>query len=68
MSLKAFHIVFIISSVSLMLGLAGWAFGEYRESGSGDYLVGSILSVVAAVGLLAYGAYFLKKLKHISYL
>ena len=68
MSLKAFHIVFIVCSVTLLLGLAGWAFGQYRDSGSADYLLGSVASAIAAVGLMVYGVYFLKKLKHVSYL
>lgn len=68
MSLKAFHIVFVAASVLLMLGLAGWSFGEYRATGSSLNLLWSALSVGAAAGLLVYGRYFLRKLKHISFL
>jgi len=68
MSLKAFHIVFVGASVLLMLGLAGFSFGEYRETGSSLSLLWSGLALVAASGLLVYGRYFLRKLKHISFL
>lgn len=68
MSLKAFHIVFVGASVLLMLGLAGFSFGEYRETGSSLCLLWSGLALVAASGLLVYGRYFLRKLKHISFL
>lgn len=68
MSLKAFHIVFVGASVLLMLGLAGFSFGAYRETGSSLSLLWSGLALVAASGLLVYGRYFLRKLKHISFL
>ena len=68
MSLKAFHIVFVAASVALMLGLAGFSFGQYRESGSMLSLLWSGMAVGAAVGLVVYGRYFLRKLKHISFL
>jgi hypothetical protein len=69
MSLKAFHIVFIIASLLLCLGFAAWAFDNYFESGRAPIdLIYGVSSVVAAIGLLFYGKYFLRKLKHISYL
>lgn len=68
MSLKAFHIVFIAASVLLMGGLATLSFGQYRETGSGLYLLWSGLALAAAAGLVVYGRYFLRKLKHISFL
>lgn len=68
MSLKAFHIVFVSLSVLLMLVLAGWCFGNYRQDGGAANLVWGGLALVAAAGLVVYGRIFLKKLKHISYL
>lgn len=68
MSLKAFHVVFVTASVLLMLVLAGWCVGNYREEGSAVHLVWAGLSLVASAGLLVYGKLFLKKFKHISYL
>ncbi len=69
MSLKAIHIVFICAS-SLMTVLFGvWAWRQYfSPEGSTADLIYGILSIIAVAGFLAYGRYFLRKLKHISYL
>lgn len=68
MSLKAFHVVFVAVSIQLMLFLAWWAYSGFRDSGEGVYLLGSLVSLASVIGLGVYGKYFLKKLKHISYL
>lgn len=68
MSLKAFHILFVVVSTMLALGFAWWGFREYRLRGDVNMLVLAGLSVVAGVALLIYGRWFLRKLKHVSYL
>jgi hypothetical protein len=68
MSLKAFHVVFLAASVLLMLVLSGWCFQSYRATGDAGLLAGGVACLLGALGLFAYGCYFLKKLKHISYL
>jgi hypothetical protein len=68
MSLKAFHIVFVLISVLLSLGLAGWGLHRFLTLGGTGHLLYGIGGIVAAVGLVIYGRYFLKKLKNISYL
>jgi uncharacterized membrane protein len=69
MSLKAFHLVFIIASILLAVGFAVWGFVVYfNQQGSWMHLVAGIGSSVAAVGLVCYERYFLKKLKNVSYL
>jgi hypothetical protein len=68
MSLKAFHVVFLAASILLMLFLATWCYGGYRRTGEAMNLVWMATSGLSAVVLLVYGRYFLKKLKHISYL
>ena len=69
MSLKAFHIIFVIVSTLLMAGLAVWGFRRYfSPEGSPVDLAWGIGSSVATIALLVYGRYFLKKLKKISYL
>ena len=68
MSLKAFHIVFIIVSTLLSFGLAVWSGVSYSHTSRiGDLLLG-LGSLLAGIALLVYGRYFLKKLKNISYL
>jgi hypothetical protein len=69
MSLKTIHIVFVAASLLMTAFFGAWAWHEYAApQGTRAHLVYGILSIVAFVGLLAYGKYFLKKLKHISYL
>ena len=69
MSLKAIHIIFILAS-SFMTAMFGvWAAREYfGPESSPIFLVYALVAVAGLVALLIYGRYFLKKLKHISYL
>jgi hypothetical protein len=69
MSLKAFHVIFITAASALAFGCGVWAIHNYRgpEGGAGDLLFG-VGCFVMGIGLLAYERYFLKKLKHVSYL
>jgi C4-dicarboxylate transporter len=68
MSLKSFHLVFMINSILLMLILCGWSYTNYRDTQETVHLAWSGLSAAAVVAMIVYGRYFLKKLKHISYL
>jgi hypothetical protein len=68
MSLKAFHLVFVTASVLLAFGFAAWSLMNYFEAKRPVDLVFGVCSSVIGVGLIFYGRYFLKKLKHISYL
>ena len=68
MSLKAFHVVFIAASVLLAFWFAGWSLVNFSDGGRTSDLIAGIVSGLVGLGLMAYGAYVLKKLKHISYL
>ncbi|HEY3863597.1 MAG TPA: hypothetical protein VGO59_17105 [Verrucomicrobiae bacterium] len=68
MSLKAFHIVFIILSILLSLFCAGWFAHEFASNHDPVFLVAAIVLLGAVVGLIFYGKSVLRKLKHISYL
>ena len=69
MSLKAVHIIFVTASLLMTAFFGAWAWHEYAgPQGTRAHLVYGLLSVVAFAGLIVYGKYFLKKLKHISYL
>ena len=54
MSLRGFHVLFISASVILALGLGWWC----AQNGSP---VGAGVSVLVAVGLIAYETWFLRK-------
>ncbi len=68
MSLKAFHLVFIILSILFTLMFGIWGVVHHGSSGKTGELVLGILSLAGAVGMSVYLRYFLKKLKHVSYL
>jgi hypothetical protein len=69
MSLKAFHLVFIIAAILLAFGCAAWSWTAYFSPQRGTWdLVWAVVSTVAGVGLIVYEVYFLRKLKNVSYL
>ena len=68
MGLKAFHLVFLVASIVLSFGFAAWAINDYTVTRDKLNLIMGIGSAVVGLILLVYGKYFLKKLRHISYL
>ncbi|MBI4042561.1 MAG: hypothetical protein HY391_03685 [Deltaproteobacteria bacterium] len=68
MSLKAFHLLFILLSTLLSLGFGVWGWFTYKTSGSTVDLAMSMAAFVAAIALIFYARYFIRKLKNISYL
>jgi len=68
MSLKAFHIVFVTASIVLAVLFAVWSLVNYFQGGTLQDLLFGVGSLVAAVALVFYEKYALKKLKDISYL
>jgi len=68
MSLKAFHIVFIIASILLAFGFAAWALVNHAKTGEQSLLWYGIGSAAAGVVLVGYFAYVLRKLRNVSYL
>ena len=65
MSLKGFHIVFIIFSTLLALGIGAWCVWVALVEGAPIYLAGAICSFVAAIALVVYGVWFYRKMKRL---
>ena len=65
MSLKGFHIVFIIFSTLLALGIGASCIWVDLVEGAPIYLAGAILSFAAAVVLVIYGVWFYRKMKRL---
>ena len=65
MSLKGFHIVFIIFSTLLALGVGAWCVWVDLVEGASIYLAGAICSFVVAVALVVYGVWFYRKMKRL---
>ena len=68
MSLKAFHVFFVIVSTLCALGFGAWAIGDYLRTGNIGVLALGVLGFAAAGALVWYGLWFLRKLKNVSYL
>lgn len=68
MSLKAFHIFFVLVSTLLTLGFAAWSLQGYASGGGAVLLLAAGASMIACIGLIVYGIRFLKKLKNVSFI
>ena len=67
MSLKAFHVVFITAATLFVAGCGVLILRQYLHTGGGELLLLAVLSFAGAVALPIYGVWFLKKMKHVSY-
>lgn len=68
MSLKAFHIFFIVVSTALCVWLGVWGIDDFGQSGSWVNLSLGVGSFIAGILLVWYGVWFLRKLKGVGYL
>ena len=69
MSLKAFHLVFIMASCGLAFGCGVWELKNFFSvEGTTWDLVYGFAALAAGVALIIYECYFLKKFKDVSYL
>ena len=62
MSLKGFHVVFVTASVLLAFGFAAWCFEAAPAPGVGRLVTGAAAVLVGLV-LVAYEAWFVKKMR-----
>jgi len=65
MSLKGFHIVFIVVSTLLALGVGAWCIWVNLVEGEPVFLAGAIASFVSAIALVIYGVWFYRKMKRL---
>lgn len=68
MSLKAIHVLFVVVATLLMTGLGVWSLRQFMSAGGGATLALGLISLLAAIALVVYGVWFLKKTKGVSYL
>ena len=68
MSLKAFHIFFITISTLLAVGLGLRSLQIFVQEEAVSQLGWGIAAFGAAIGLVIYGGFFLKKLKDVRFL
>ena len=65
MSLRVFHIVFVIVTVALSLWVAVWGVQEYRSERSTTGLVLAVIFFVTAGAGVVYGQKVYRKLKEL---
>ena len=65
MSLRAFHLVFIVLSVVLTAVMAAWAAGQYQLESNPGYLATGLASILAGGGLTVYVRRFQRKTRNL---
>jgi hypothetical protein len=65
MSLKIFHIVFVIVCVGLSLWVGVWGIRDYMYERSGAALTLGILFLASGLVLVVYGRRAFEKLRHL---
>ena len=63
MSLRTFHIIFVLISTLLALCVGIWSILQYRSEHTNAMLMMTCSSLACMCGLLVYGRWFLRKLK-----
>ena len=66
MSLKGFHIVFIVFSTLLALGCGAWCIWINLVEGAPVFIAGAIASFIVAIALVVYGVWFYRKMKRLG--
>ena len=66
MSLRIFHIIFIVVSVILSLAIALWGIRQFSATGAMNGLVLGIVFLAAAAAMIVYGKRTFRKLKDLS--
>ncbi|MCC7430865.1 hypothetical protein IT568_08495 [bacterium] len=68
MSLKTFHIFFIILASLTAFGFAAWEINFYSVNKNLIDLVLGLFSIFVGLSLIIYGKKFLEKLKNVSFM
>lgn len=68
MTLKAFHVVFVLIATLTTGGFGVWSLMAHQDRGEMNLLILGVFSLGLTVALLVYGNWFLKKMKDVSYL
>lgn len=68
MSLKAFHVFFILVCTVFAVGFGFWGTRDYLEHGNGTSLAMGVGAFLGSVALAIYSSWFLKKMKNTSFL
>ena len=67
MSLKGFHVFFIAVCLIFLIGLGVWGIRDFQATGRRMSIYLGLGSLAATIVLGAYGVWFLRKLRHLSF-
>ena len=65
MSLKFFHQVIIFAGIGISLIFAWWSFTDPSVTGDTRFFVAGIAAILAALALVGYEIYFLRKTRRL---
>ena len=63
MSLKTFHLVFILFAIMGADLFGGWAIHEYRINGDLETLLMGVFCIVGGLGLMGYVIHFMRSMQ-----
>ncbi len=66
MSLKVFHIVFVMASIAMSVFVGGWGVLDYRRTGNTTHLAIGIGTLILGVVLVRYSVWFVRKIRSID--
>ncbi len=65
MSLKGFHIVFVIFTTLFAFGCGIWCLWVNQTTGTSVYTTGAVVSFALALLMVVYGCWFWRKMKRL---
>jgi hypothetical protein len=66
MSLRAFHIAFIVVAIALSVVVTAWGVREFLAGGATSALVVGVAAALTGASLVVYGARFFRKLQELA--
>ena len=66
MSLKSFHIIFLIISSLFSIFFGFWSYTEWSLTQDTMYLIFSVCSIVFCLGLFYYSKWFIKEISNLN--
>lgn len=66
MSLRTFHLFFVLCVMVVMDLIGGWGLWHYERTGEGSMLMLSIVGLVTSLAIAGYGLFVLFKFDHES--
>ncbi len=66
MSLKSFHIIFILVSSTLSICYSYWNYKQWALYSDNQYLIYLSIGIILCISLLYYGKWFLKEIAEIN--